>query len=214
MSEIELAFTKQKMPKMRVLDAVISSASAPGAFGSHEITKGLDLTDGATDGDNESIEKALTHLRSSMPKGALKPEQCLAISIGTGSTPFTPIKNSSTGGISGWIPSGISDGVFGNYERNVNLRMFQSTAGYLRIQVPLPESIPMDTTDEKHLKEMKDLANEAFDQLMEKGLKEKVILPLKRILDSRRKEKSESGKEKILSEKEALAKTKTKAKAE
>ena len=77
-------------------------------------------------------------------------------------------------------------------EQQLNLLSENHDISYLRLQLDLDKPFPLDNTNPNDLDRIEKLANEYFDLLLEHGLREKLIEPLRERIHRKRAPKASS----------------------
>ncbi|MFT4551954.1 MAG: patatin-like phospholipase/acyl hydrolase [Chlamydiales bacterium] len=133
----------------------------------------------------------------SIQKRHLEKRKIFILSIGTGQIRSEPIsdKNSSKWGLLQWIPPLVNnyfEVMDDTVEKQLNLLSKNHNIAYMRLQLDLDKAFPMDNTNPKDIEKIEKLANDYFDQLLQDGLREKLIDPLRKKIHKKRSETQKS----------------------
>lgn len=177
----------------RMADVARATTAAPYYFPSKGITdyKNPSIRHNFIDGGLIANNPAEWAYLESAQKRRLKNRKVFVLSIGTGQMHSKPIpeKNSSNWGLLQWI-SPIVNNYFevmdDTVEKQLNLLSENHNITYMRLQLDLDKAFPMDNTDPKDLEKIERLANDYFDQLLQDGLREKLIEPLRKKIKMKR----------------------------
>ena len=166
-----------------LLDVALATSAAPTYFPSHAVDK-FNVVDGGLWANNPAL--VAYQMVSRFVKGE-EDDHVFILSLGTGSPAKQPIpaKDSAGWGIVSWLPR-LFDVLIEQMERNVehNIDTLRKRANihFMRLQpkLPSPSLEPLDNADPANLQALEKVARDYFKALLDQGLREKLIDPLKK----------------------------------
>ena len=166
-----------------LLDVALATSAAPTYFPSHPVDK-FNVIDGGLWANNPAL---VAYQMVTRFVRCEEDDHIFILSLGTGSSAKQPIpaKDSAGWGIVSWLPR-LFDVLIEQMERNVeyNIQTLGKRANihFMRLQpkLPSPALEPLDNADPANLAALEKVARDYFKDLLDQGLREKLIDPLKK----------------------------------
>ncbi|MBS0616088.1 MAG: patatin-like phospholipase family protein [Verrucomicrobia bacterium] len=164
-------------------DVALATSAAPTYFPSHAVDK-FNVVDGGLWANNPSL---VAYQMVSHFVRTEEDDPVFILSLGTGSPTKQPIppKDSEGWGIVSWLPrlfDILIEQMEKNVEHNIHTLGKRANIHFMRLQpkLPSPSLEPLDNADPANLEALEKVAKDYFNILLEQGLREKLIDPLKK----------------------------------